>query len=190
MAGFLAIARLEQASPPRRAGHARSLTWLTRVGRSGRARPTLMAARASVVGVGISRTAVDRSIKRHTSTHGIEPGEAAMVVMTVSVMAVAHALPDHLEPALLLACRRWCLLDPEAGPLEPSRIEGWEYLDSKYGNSTTIADPTDRAVRALICVLHDDQPSDDDLSDTLDFFIEMADGLPGLSQLFGELEGQ
>ena len=89
--------------------------------------------------------------------------------MTLCVMAMAAHVPDNLRPALQVAVSRWYVGASVATPWEPFRIACWSYLDQSNGDSVTIVDQTDIAVRALICVL-DEELTVDDYDMTTDFF--------------------
>lgn len=79
--------------------------------------------------------------------------ERMMKALTLVVELVADDLPPLGLTALAAARRRW--LGPETAdtPLLEHRIACWKYLDAKHGNSTTIADREDHALRAVIAVL-------------------------------------
>lgn len=101
--------------------------------------------------------------------HQVPESDAALRVMVLCVMAMAADVPTELRPALQAAVGRWYVGTAAVAPWEPFRLACWQHLDDKNGNSTTIADRTDTAVRALICVLGDEL-SADDYDMTLDFF--------------------
>lgn len=109
-----------------------------------------------------------RAVDQFADVHELSQPDAALRVMTLCVMAMATHVPDHLRPALQAAVERWYVGTSAATIWEPFRIACWQYLDEKNGNSTTIADRTDIAVRALICVLGRDLDTDCDM--TMDFF--------------------
>jgi hypothetical protein len=94
----------------------------------------------------------------------------AQRVTTRWVSLVRHLLPPIGLEALDAASRRW--LRGHTQPLEPLRVAVWTFLDAKHGNSTTIADDEDRAMRALLCCLYD-EPDPNQLDTTLLFALDM-----------------
>ncbi len=111
-----------------------------------------------------------------------------MAVMTLGAMAMARELPAALRPALAAASTRWYVGSCDGGSLETARIDSWRFLEDKNGDSTTIADRVDLAVRSLICVLWDEAPEEEDIASTLDFFATIADRYGDLEPVLGIVE--
>jgi hypothetical protein len=80
-----------------------------------------------------------------------DEGRAMRVATSWVDLAREHLPPLGLR-ALSVATSRW--VDGRLVDLEPIRVECWQYLDAKNGNSTTIASDEDRAMRALIGCLY------------------------------------
>lgn len=124
-------------------------------------------------------------VRRLASLTAVSDGVAAMMVMTLGVMAMARAVPYSLRAALVEACARWFAGVQPNGSLEEARVECWKFLEAKYGNSTTVEDREDLAIRALICILWDEANEGDDLETGLDFFAQIADRFGGLEAVLG-----
>lgn len=95
-----------------------------------------------------------------------------MRVMTRWIGLARADLPTVGLTALSVAEEHW-VKDIPSDLLE-SRVACWRYLDAKNGNSTTIGDREDHAMRALICVLFDDE---EDLGDRMGFAQAMLEAL-------------
>jgi len=93
-----------------------------------------------------------------------------MSVLTTALDLVRDDLPGVGRSALSMAEGRW--LKGEPGNLTASRIACWEYLQARNGNSTAIADREDFAMRALICVLYEDEDQSD-IGETVGFALDM-----------------
>jgi hypothetical protein len=111
-----------------------------------------------------------------TTTEGISSTAAAMWVMVVQALAMAAHVPIELRQALVAASARWYTRDCDPPRLEEWRVASWRFLQAKHGNSTTVIDLSDVAVRALICVLWDDEPSGEDADMSLDYLGSLLDG--------------
>lgn len=124
-------------------------------------------------------------VRRAAALAAVSEGVAAMMVMTFGVMAMAREVPPSLRAALVQGCARWLAGARTNGALEEARVECWKFLEAKHGDSTTIADREDIAVRALICVLWDEADEGDDLEMGLDFFAQIASQFGGLEEALG-----
>ena len=125
------------------------------------------------------------AVRRLALMQGVNDGVAAMFTMMVGVMAMATSIPDSLRSAAVEAGARWFAGLDKPGSLEPARVACWNFLEAKNGNSTTVADRTDIAVRGLICVLWDQPDEGDDLETGLEFFAQLADRFGGLEDALG-----
>ena len=106
-------------------------------------------------------------VEQVAATSNCDSADASMQVMCIRTLEMTKAVPPGLRPALVDSASRW-LVGNETPSLEPARVACWQFLEGKNGNSTTINDREDVAVRALICVLCDEP--DDDLDMSIDFF--------------------
>ena len=122
-----------------------------------------------------SSTRLRNAVDAVTTVEGVSETAAAMWVMVVEVLALAEFVPADLREALLDAARRWYLRSSEVPPLESWRVASWRFLQTKHGNSTAVSDRVDIAVRALICVLWDEEPTKDDTDLTLDYLGSLLD---------------
>jgi len=105
---------------------------------------------------------------------GLDQGVALMQLMAAGLRAMLDDMPEQLAQAYESARRRWVEMDSSA-LLEGWRVSAWNHLGQKNGNSTTIDDAEDIAVRALICVLWDDAVGPDEYGMTADFFTQLMD---------------
>ncbi len=111
-----------------------------------------------------------------SSAEDISESAAALWVMTVKVMQMSGYIPIELRRALFGAVERWYLRSQDAPKLEPWRVRCWQFLEARHGNSSTVADRVDVAVRGLISVLCDDEMSADEVDDTLGYLGSVLDG--------------
>lgn len=133
----------------------------------------------------VSHAALLAETNRLAEASGIGIGVAALKVMTLGVMAMARELPESLRYALALACERWYAGATDAASLQAASVDCWDFLEAKHGTSTVIADRTDAAVRALICVLWDEVPGVDEVDMTLEFFAPLAGRFGGIAEAMG-----
>src|SRR5690606_36006389 len=112
------------------------------------------------------------------SAERVSEATAALWVMTVEVLQMASLVPFELRPALVGAGQRWYLQSPDGPKLEPWRVASWQFLEAKHGNSTTVIDRVDVAVRGLICVLWDEEPTGDEVDSTLEYLGSVMDAVP------------
>lgn len=117
--------------------------------------------------------ALDTDSTERAKTLGVDQGVALTQVMVLGLVAMVDDLPEQLAQAYESARRRWMDTDLSV-VLEGWRVSAWNYLDEKNGNSTTIDDAEDIAVRALICVLWDDAVGPDEYGMTVDFFAHLT----------------
>lgn len=127
--------------------------------------------------------------KQFEARTGSSEGSATLRVMAIVVMAMAGEIPESLQSAFMSATQRWYAGQSTLGSLQSASVACWEYLEAKNGSSTEINDRSDIAVRALICVLWDEEPDDDDLQMTLDFFAPLADRFGGIAEVLGVSAG-
>lgn len=123
------------------------------------------------------------AVLRTAAVEAIPVPTAAMRTMTFGTMAMARDLPPVLRPALMAAMERWLVGAGEGPELTNHRVAAWEFTNAKNGNSTSINDTTDIAVRALICILWDEALVDDQYWDTLEFFSSLAERYGGLERI-------
>jgi hypothetical protein len=62
-------------------------------------------------------------------------------------------LPEPLQARLEQVNMTWStgVVDPDF--LRSVKLESWEFLEAKHGNSSSVVDREDRAVRAMLCLL-------------------------------------
>jgi hypothetical protein len=138
-----------------------------------------------VLTVSVSYEELRSEVARLAAVRGVSDGTAAMFLMTLSVMAMARHIPEPLRPGLVEASARWFAGLEGIGSLQPARVACWKYLEAKNGNSTSVTDKTDVAVRGLICVLWDHADEGDDLEAGLEFFAQLVDPYGGLEATLG-----
>ena len=99
-----------------------------------------------------------------------------MLIFLGCLSLVKDDLPETGLNAFNLAEQYWKKGDMEPGKLDEARISCWEYLDSNNVPASPI-EKRDCALRALICVLYPDQPSDDigELTECFFEFIEQIE---------------
>lgn len=108
-------------------------------------------------------------------SNGISEPSAAMWVMTVEIMKLAESLPHELRQALVDVCQHWYVPSQATASLEAWRVRCWQFLEAKNGNSSSVVDRSDVAVRGLICVLWDSEPSFEDVDPTLEYLGSLLD---------------
>jgi len=96
-------------------------------------------------------------------------------VLLGCVALVKSHLPDVGIEALSVAEKYWLEQSLSSDQLEAERIKCWNYLDER-GASTNTQDKEYCALRAVICLLHAQQPSDD-IGELIEFFLEMVDSI-------------
>jgi hypothetical protein len=100
-----------------------------------------------------------------------------MRVMVAELEPAVREYASAFVDVLGTARRVWDGAGPtDSVQLLDSKITCWTYLDEKHGNSTTIADPEDRVLRALLCVLEPESDSAD-MSDGVEWFAAMLNGI-------------
>jgi hypothetical protein len=105
--------------------------------------------------------------------------ERLMKALTAVVGLVATDLPPVGLEGLDAARRRWVEAEVPGTYLLEHRVACWHYLDAKHGDSTTIDDRQDHAVRAVIALLFEwsDVAPHESLYETADFTFQMAAAL-------------
>lgn len=98
-----------------------------------------------------------------------------MQTMTRRVIAIAKDLPDELLDGVAAAERQWLSNEASVPHVEDLRVAAWRFLEAKNGNSVTIDDNSDIAVRALICVLWDEADEDGAMEEGLEFFARLEE---------------
>jgi len=132
---------------------------------------------------------VDKEIDRLVAAEDLTVAAAAMFLMVNAAMAMASALPPGLRGALVTASSRWFAEPSPVGhPLAGLAAECWSYLEAKNGNSITVTDREDIAVRTLLCVLWDEAPDAEELNSTLDYFVSLVDQFDGIREALGLVE--
>lgn len=98
-----------------------------------------------------------------------------MVSIGDAIAEQASLPSDALETLRTLRCE-WNTGQPDPSVLVEANIRIWRQLKAKHGNSTTIVDAADRALRALLCLAY---PRNDDFrSDTIGWAAEMLSTEP------------
>lgn len=117
--------------------------------------------------------------EQRAAREGLAHSDAVMQTMTLGVLAVAGRIPAELRPALFVAGTRWLTTDPVLVRLEPFRVQAWEFLERKNGDSASVRDQVDVAVRALLCVLWEDETAQS-LDELLAYFTELLGSHEGV----------
>ncbi|WP_426344819.1 hypothetical protein ACN9MU_15265 [Pseudoduganella sp. R-32] len=108
-------------------------------------------------------------------------------LMCRCMQLVSEYLPPVGGDALQQATRFWLDQSLDGTSLEDARISCWRYLNSKHGNSTSIDDKEDAAMRALLCVLYEKPQSDEFTEESLYWFVDMFDRIDDYSHEFEKL---
>lgn len=122
-------------------------------------------------------------VKAYEDDHSVSEGQALRAVTSFAALAMCSFLPESLRPGLLAAAATAFGSPTDQASLEPIRVATWQFLDERNGNSTTIADATDRAGRLLISIAWDQDIPDRDIADTYDFVLKLINDQPGLSSV-------
>lgn len=129
---------------------------------------------------------VDAAIDRVATEEGLAFGAAAMDVMVTVALAMGSALPRELRGVLVAASSRWFGGRRDEGVrLALLAQDCWSFLEAKHGNSTTVVDREDVAVRTLLCVLWDEAPESEEFEMTVDYFVSMVDRFEGVREVVG-----
>jgi hypothetical protein len=110
---------------------------------------------------------------RYDGTAGEPADKWRALMQAIGVLLTrSGGLPAELQPRLIQINAAWDADSADAALLRSAKLECWAYLKAKHGNSTTIADKEDRAVRAMLCLL---EPGGDAVaaSDTANWAAEM-----------------
>src|SRR5262245_56581782 len=108
---------------------------------------------------------------RATSGSAAEKWRALMSAIGPLIVADDN-LPDLFQASLEQVKVAWRAGNVDRDFLQSVKVECWEFLKAKHGNSAAIVDREDRAVRAMLCVL---EPSGDAVAadDTANWVDEM-----------------
>jgi hypothetical protein len=118
-------------------------------------------------------TIYDTLMARYRATAGSLAEQWRALMSAIGLLIVTYDnLPELLRARLELVNTAWGEGRVDPAFLRTVKIECWEFLDAKHGNSTAIVDREDRAVRAMLCLL---EPNGDALaaSDTASWVDEM-----------------
>jgi hypothetical protein len=101
----------------------------------------------------------------------VEQWRALMRAIGRLVADYGH-LPPELHSRLIEVNAAWEEGNADKELLMSVKLECWAYLQAKSGNSTTVADKEDRAIRAMLCLV---EPAGDReaASETADWTEEM-----------------
>lgn len=88
-----------------------------------------------------------------------------------SLLVERGGLPSHLRPTVDALVVDWTNGIPDHATLALAKAALWAFLEAKHGDTTTIADGEDRAVRAALCLA--DPPGKFDASDLEDWAHQM-----------------
>jgi hypothetical protein len=110
--------------------------------------------------------------------HIIESGNndyaSSMRIMIQCLQLIRCIVPAVGVASMKVARRFWEFHSVPTSDLERARVNCWQYLDERSASTNTEL-PEYCAVRAVICVLYAEPPSDD-LSELVGFFVEMLAG--------------
>jgi len=120
-------------------------------------------------------------VRAYEAEHSVSEGKALRAIIAMAALAMCKSLPSSLRPGLFVAASQALGIVNETAALQPIRVEAWQFLDTKNGNSTTIADATDRAGRLLIAIAWDEEVTPGDLPEIYDFVLGLINDQPGLS---------
>ena len=96
----------------------------------------------------------------------------AVGILVRCLKEIEESLPKEGLEALDISKAYWLNGEGTDGELTRSRVACWKYLDN-HGSSTDLSRKEFRAMRALICTLHPEPPSED-LSELVEFFLQMC----------------
>ncbi len=114
----------------------------------------------------------------------LSDSHAVMQTMTFGVLALMAQLPIELRPAAFAAGTRWLTLEGEHIRLANFRVQAWQFLDRKNGDSTSIHDHVDVAVRALLCTLWDEE-TESSVDEMLEYYSELLSSHEGVAAVLG-----
>lgn len=101
-----------------------------------------------------------------------ESYEKCIRFMLGCVVLVKNHLPDVGREAVEIAKKYWLGAKENPDELENARVKCWNYLDEQNA-STNTQEKQYCALRAVICILYAEPPSDD-ISELIEFFLEMV----------------
>jgi hypothetical protein len=115
----------------------------------------------------------DMLMNRYDTTTGGPAEKWRELMRAIGDLVVDYGnLPPGLHARLAQVNAIWAAGSADEEFLRSVKLECWEFLEDKHGNSTSIVDQEDRAIRAFLCLL---EPAGDDVaaSDTADWIDEM-----------------
>ena len=98
--------------------------------------------------------------------------DKCICVMLSCVVLVENHLPDVGYKSISIAKNYWLDGKKEQESLKGARVECWNYLDERNA-STNTQEKRYCALRAVICTLYAEMPSDD-IGEFIEFFLEMV----------------
>lgn len=105
-----------------------------------------------------------RDAEEAARSSGGRPYRHLMMDMTQALRPRLQGLPNVAAEALEVAEGYWQQSDGAPEDLVSARVACWEYLDAKNGSSAVVEDQEDHLVRAVICILfEEDENSGSDL---------------------------
>jgi len=108
------------------------------------------------------------------ASHGPVVAWASLARTTVVALRTRSSTAQA-DRFVLEAQRLWAPDNPQEADLERLRIQVWQYLNAKNGNSTTIEDAEDRVLRCLIGMLFPFR-THGDVADTVEWSQQMGLG--------------
>lgn len=93
------------------------------------------------------------------------------MIRICSLLVERGGLPSHLLPTVDALVLAWGNGIPDDTTLARAKTVLWEFLEAKHGDTTTIADGEDRAVRAALCLA--DPPGRFDATDSEEWAQQM-----------------
>ena len=94
-------------------------------------------------------------------------------------------IPLVAKDALIVVKAFW-RGDASAEQVELARIKCWEYLDSKSA-STDFSNPETCAIRAVICILYAEPPSED-MAELVGWFLTLMEKVDGIAPDLNSLQ--
>lgn len=118
------------------------------------------------------RTMTD--FNNQAAVHG--PAVAWAIIARRTIAALRERATTHEADTFVVEAEHlWATDDPEPDVLERLRVQVWQYLETKNGNSTTIAGAEDRTLRCLVGMLLPFR-TEDDVADAVEWSAQMCLG--------------